>query len=65
MEAAWQQVGKVLEAKPRIRFGQMAMLTSICLARRKLGALRQLAPSGCSRPAPVQAGAWRAARDDP
>ena len=27
MEAAWQQVGKVLEGNPRIRFGHMAMLT--------------------------------------
>ena len=26
MEAAWQQVGKVLEGNARIRFGQMAML---------------------------------------
>ena len=39
MEAAWQQVGKVLEGNARIRFGQMAMLTLDVWHRRELGPL--------------------------
>ena len=39
MEAAWQQVGKVLEGNARIRFGQMAMLTSMIWHRRELASL--------------------------
>lgn len=41
MEAAWQQVGKVLEGNARIRFGQMAMLTSMVWHRRELARLTQ------------------------
>lgn len=36
MEAAWQQVGKVLEGNTRIRFGHLAMLTSMVWHRREL-----------------------------
>jgi hypothetical protein len=36
MEAAWQQVGKVLEGNARIRFGHLAMLTSLIWHRREL-----------------------------
>jgi hypothetical protein len=39
MESAWQQVGKVLEANSRIRFGQMALQASLVLHRRRLGKL--------------------------
>lgn len=41
MEAAWQQVGKVLEGNARIRFGQMAMLTSMVWHRRELARLQE------------------------
>jgi hypothetical protein len=44
MEAAWQQVGKVLEGNQRIRFGQMAKLTAQVWHARALTALRQRAP---------------------
>lgn len=37
MEAAWQQVGNVLEGNARIRFAHMAMLTSLVLHRYRLG----------------------------
>ena len=37
MESAWLQVGKVLAANARIRFGHMAMLTSLVWHRRRLG----------------------------
>jgi hypothetical protein len=36
MEAAWQQVGKVLEGNTRIRFGHLAMFTSMIWHRREL-----------------------------
>jgi hypothetical protein len=36
MEAAWQQVGKVLEGNARIRFGHLAMFTSLIWHRREL-----------------------------
>jgi hypothetical protein len=36
MEAAWQQVGKVLEGNTRIRFGHLAMFTSMVWHRREL-----------------------------
>jgi hypothetical protein len=39
MEAAWQQVGKVLEGNARIRFAHMAMLTSVVWHRRGVGVL--------------------------
>jgi len=39
MEAAWQQVGKVLEGNARIRFGQLAMFTSMVWHRRELSRL--------------------------
>ncbi len=42
MEAAWQQVGKVLEANQRIRYGQMALLTSQVWHARTLTAMRQV-----------------------
>jgi hypothetical protein len=44
MEAAWQQVGKVLEGNYKIRYGQMAKLTSQVWHARELGALQQRAP---------------------
>ncbi len=37
MEAAWQQVGRVLEGNSRIRFGQMAILTSLVWHRHRIG----------------------------
>ncbi|MDR7253973.1 hypothetical protein J2X46_002963 [Nocardioides sp. BE266] len=36
MEAAWQQVGKVLEGNSKIRFGHLAMFTSMIWHRREL-----------------------------
>ena len=39
MEAAWQQVGKVLEANSRIRFGHMALMSSLVLHKYRLGKL--------------------------
>ena len=39
MEAAWQQVGKVLEGNARIRYAHMAMLTSLVWHRRSVGVL--------------------------
>jgi hypothetical protein len=44
MEAAWQQVGKVLEGNQKIRFGQMAKLTSAVWHARALTKMRQSAP---------------------
>ncbi|HEX7746943.1 MAG TPA: hypothetical protein VF462_16995, partial [Micromonosporaceae bacterium] len=44
LEAAWQQVGKVLEGNQRIRYGQMAMLTTQVWHAKALTALRQQAP---------------------
>jgi hypothetical protein len=44
MEAAWQQVGKVLEGNQRIRFGQMAKLTTQVWHTKTLTGLRQRAP---------------------
>ncbi|WP_105030371.1 hypothetical protein [Arthrobacter ruber] len=41
MEAAWQQVGNVLEGNAKIRFGQMALLTSLVWHRRDLKTLWQ------------------------
>jgi hypothetical protein len=42
MEAAWQQVGNVLDANQRIRYGQMAKLTSMVWHARTLAAMRRL-----------------------
>jgi hypothetical protein len=39
MEAAWQQVGKVLEGNARIRYAHMAMLASLVMHRHRLGTL--------------------------
>jgi HAMP domain-containing protein len=44
MEAAWQQVGKVLEGNQKIRYGQMAKLTSQVWHTRELAMLQQRAP---------------------
>lgn len=44
MENAWQQVGKVLEANQKIRFGQMAMLASLVWHTRELAVLEHQAP---------------------
>ena len=44
MEAAWQQVGKVLEGNRKIRFGQMAKLTSLIWHSRELATLQASAP---------------------
>lgn len=44
MEAAWQQVGKVLEGNTRIRFGHLAMFTTMVWHRRELA--RAAAGSG-------------------
>jgi hypothetical protein len=44
MEAAWQQVGKVLEGNQRIRYGQMAKLTAQVWHTRALTAVRERAP---------------------
>ena len=41
MEASWQQVGKVLEANQKIRFGQMAKLTSFVWHSRELAPLQR------------------------
>lgn len=55
MEAAWQQVGKVLEGNARIRFGQMALFASRVWHRRELAPLRDLHPERLlSLTAPVQ-----------
>jgi hypothetical protein len=44
MEAAWQQVGKVLDANRKIRYGLMAKLTSQIWHTRELATMHQLAP---------------------
>ncbi len=44
MEAAWQQVGKVLEGNQKIRYGQMAKLVSQVWHVRELSPLRARAP---------------------
>lgn len=44
MEAAWQQVGKVLEGNQKIRYGQMAKLVSLVWHTRQLAVLQQRAP---------------------
>jgi hypothetical protein len=44
MEAAWQQVGKVLEGNQKIRYGQMAKLTAQVWYTRELTVLRQQSP---------------------
>jgi hypothetical protein len=44
MEAAWQQVGDVLEGNARIRFGQAAKVTSDVWHLRELTALNALTP---------------------
>ncbi|MGQ0604471.1 MAG: hypothetical protein ACT4QE_22550 [Anaerolineales bacterium] len=44
MEAAWQQVGRVLEANQKIRYAQMAKLTSQVWHARELTAIQQRAP---------------------
>jgi hypothetical protein len=44
MEAAWQQVGKVLEANQKIRFAHMAQLTAKVWHRRELGPMRTATP---------------------
>ncbi len=55
MEAAWQQVGKVLEGNAKIRFGQMAMLTSLIWHRRELTVMHAEAPERLlALTAPVQ-----------
>ena len=42
MEAAWLQVGKVLDANQRIRYGQLAKLASQVWHARTLTAMRQV-----------------------
>lgn len=42
MESAWLQVGRVLDGNSRIRFGQMAMLTSLVWHRRRLAPVAAL-----------------------
>ena len=55
MEASWQQVGKVLDANQKIRFGQMARLTSLVWHSRELVAARQQSPTQyLTMAAPVQ-----------
>jgi hypothetical protein len=44
MEAAWQQVGKVLEGNHKIRYGQMAKLASMIWHTRELAVLQTRAP---------------------
>ena len=44
MEAAWQQVGKVLESNNKIRLGQIAKLVSLVWHTRELAVLQQRAP---------------------
>jgi len=44
MEAAWQQVGKVLEGNQKIRYGQMAKLASQVWHTRELAVLEQRSP---------------------
>ncbi len=44
MEAAWQQVGKVLEANQKIRFGQMAKLVAQVWHTREIGPLLDRSP---------------------
>lgn len=44
MEAAWQQVGKVLEGNHKIRFGQFAKLATLVWHTRELAVLQQRAP---------------------
>ncbi|HET7697820.1 MAG TPA: hypothetical protein VFK57_19055 [Vicinamibacterales bacterium] len=55
MEASWRQVGKVLEANQKIRFGQMAKITTLVWHARELEPLRrQSAARYLSLIAPVQ-----------
>jgi hypothetical protein len=55
MEAAWQQVGKVLEANHKIRYCHMAKVTSQVWYARELQIMRQSAPEHfVSVAAPVQ-----------
>jgi hypothetical protein len=55
VEAAWQQVGKVLEANQKIRYAQMAKLASQVWHARELTALQQRSPERFLRiVAPVQ-----------
>jgi hypothetical protein len=44
MEAAWQQVGRVLDGNRKIRFGQMAELTAGVWHARELATLRDRSP---------------------
>ena len=44
MEAAWQQVGKVIEGNQKIRYGQMAKLTSQIWHKRELAILAKGSP---------------------
>ncbi len=44
MEAAWQQVGKVLESNSKIRYGQMAKLASQVWHTRELNVLQKRVP---------------------
>ena len=44
MEAAWQQVGRVIEANQKIRYGQMAKLTSQVWHKRELAILAKGSP---------------------
>jgi hypothetical protein len=55
MEAAWQQVGKVLEGNHKIRLGQMAKLTSQVWHSRELAVMQSAAPERfLAMTAPVQ-----------
>lgn len=45
MEAAWQQVGKVLEANQKIRYGQMAKAASLVWHNRELKAIADQSPA--------------------
>jgi hypothetical protein len=56
MRAAWQQVGKVLEANHRIRYGQFALLATRVWHTREFSALHQREPERfLALTAPVQA----------
>ena len=44
MEAAWQQVGKVLEGNARIRYGQMARFATLIWHSRELAAIQASSP---------------------
>ncbi len=55
MEAAWQQVGKVLEGNQKIRYGQMAKLATLVWHTRELAVFQQRAPERfLTLSAPVQ-----------